>query len=162
MTQAELSKAIELRDAGQVEESRQLLLELCARHPDEGEVHYQCAWSHDRLGLESEAVPFYERALALGLAEEERQGAYLGLGSTYRCLGRYEDSRELLLKARAEFPENRALQAFLALTLYNLGHVPEAMELLLRVTVETTADPRLLRYAPALLFYSDKLDQTWT
>ncbi|WP_246321240.1 tetratricopeptide repeat protein [Paenibacillus germinis] len=40
-----------------------------------------------------EAVPFYKKSLELGLSGEERQGAYLGLGSTYRTLGMYDHSK---------------------------------------------------------------------
>jgi hypothetical protein len=45
------------------------------------------------LRLEAEAVPFYERALnATGLSRDDRHGAFLGLGSTYRVPGRYDRS----------------------------------------------------------------------
>src|SRR5262249_42654728 len=70
----QLSVAIGLRQEGRVEESRELLLKLVAAHPVDPVVNYQCAWSHDALGLEREAVPFYERAIAGGLAGEELAG----------------------------------------------------------------------------------------
>ena len=51
-------------------------------------VQYQAGWVHDYLGLEAEAAPFYERAVALGLAEPDLEGLVLSLGSTYRNVGR--------------------------------------------------------------------------
>ncbi|TCP68322.1 tetratricopeptide repeat protein [Baia soyae] len=56
-------------------------------------LDYVSAWSHDVLCLESEAIPYYERAIELGLSkEDDLEGALLGLGSTYRVLGQYEKS----------------------------------------------------------------------
>ncbi|CAM5255159.1 hypothetical protein SALBM135S_01547 [Streptomyces alboniger] len=59
-----LSEAVALREAGRREEARELLVNLAARFPADEEVAYQTAWVHDTLGLEAEAVPYYERALA--------------------------------------------------------------------------------------------------
>ena len=68
-------------------------LSLAAEFPDDAEVAYQTAWVHDVLGLEAEAVPFYEHALAGdGLSEEDRRGARLGHASTLRTLGRYPEA----------------------------------------------------------------------
>ena len=36
----------------------------------DAEVLYQCAWIHDVMGLETEAVPYYEQAIANGLDGE--------------------------------------------------------------------------------------------
>ncbi|WP_179223733.1 tetratricopeptide repeat protein [Paenibacillus tyrfis] len=77
----ELEAAIQLRESGNFEEARSLLLELLEQHPLNPSIWYQCAWIHDVLELESEAVAYYKKSLELGLKEEERQGAFLGLGS---------------------------------------------------------------------------------
>lgn len=157
----QLTTAIKLRDDGQLEESRQLLLKLVAEHPSDPMLNYQCAWSHDALGLERQAVPFYERALAEGLNGDDRRGALLGLGSTYRALGEYTEAVRVLQQGVAEFPEYRALHVFLAMALYNTGQHAAAMEHLLRTITETSSDPSILSYRRAITFYADKLDQTW-
>ena len=95
-----LAAAVRLRERGELKAARAALLELVAEGSDDAVVHYQTAWAHDVLGLESEAIPFYERALALGLHGEERAGALLGLGSTYRTLGRYDDAERTLRAGR--------------------------------------------------------------
>ena len=157
-----LTEAISLREAGKLEQARTLLLDLVASHPDDPTVYYQCAWAHDALGLEREAVPYYERAIALGLRGDELAGALLGLGSTYRCLGEYHKAIETLRTGAAQFPGQRSFEVFLAMALYNIGAHAEAMEQLLCALAETSADQSLQRYRRAILFYSDKLDQTWT
>jgi tetratricopeptide (TPR) repeat protein len=159
---SQLAEVIRLREAGDLEQARALALELIAAQPDDPTLNYQCAWCHDVLGLEHEAVPFYERAIALGLADEELQGALLGLGSTYRSLGEYQSAIDTLRKGVAQFPEQRSFEVFLAMALYNTGAHTQAIERLLRALAETSADESIQRYRRAILFYSDKLNQIWT
>jgi len=86
----ELDKAIDLRKSGSHKESNELLMKLVQKYPENASINYQCAWSYDLLGEELKAVPFYENAIKLGLPSNELEGAFLGLGSTYRTLGEYE------------------------------------------------------------------------
>ncbi|TKC18799.1 tetratricopeptide repeat protein [Robertmurraya kyonggiensis] len=156
-----LNYAIQLRDDGKNEEWNQVMVELVKEFPRDPQIQYLCAWSYDRLGKETEAVPHYETAIAFGLTGDDLEGAYLGLGSTYRTLGKYEQSKEVIEKGMEVFPHNHALKAFYAMTLYNLSAHEKAIELLLRSLVETTNNVDILRYKKAILFYSDKLDETW-
>jgi tetratricopeptide (TPR) repeat protein len=153
-----LAEAIRLREDGQLEPARSQLLALGTDWPDDAEIAYQTAWVHDRLGLEVDAVPFYEHALASGLAPEHRVGAYVGLGSTYRVLGRYEEARSTLQRGLAEFPGNAAMRTFLAMTHYNLGAAHDGLSLALTVLAETSADPDVQRYRPAIEYYAGHLD----
>nr|WP_216857410.1 tetratricopeptide repeat protein [Paenibacillus tritici] len=157
-----IEAAIALRTSGQAEEARVLLLELLSADDSNAELHYQLAWTHDVLGLEREAVSYYERSLALGLADaEQKAGAMLGLGSTYRTLGEYAASRVILEQGALEFPQRAEFQAFLAMTLHNLGAHTEAMELLLKLLADTSADAGIQEYSKAIMFYADKLEQVW-
>ncbi|MEH7381014.1 tetratricopeptide repeat protein [Bacillus sp. JJ1533] len=156
-----MKTAMELRKEGRLKESNERLLKLVKENPENPQLNYQVAWSFDVLGLESEAVPFYENAIKLGLPDEDLEGALLGLGSTYRTLGEYEKSETTLLKGIELFPENHALKAFYAMALYNLGSYAEAMELLLKSLAGTSSDTSLQRYKRAIEFYADKLDETW-
>jgi tetratricopeptide (TPR) repeat protein len=157
----QIEQAVRLREAKQYEEALQLLVSLYKADPQNPLVNYHCAWTCDALGREGEAVPFYKRAIENGLAGEDLKGALLGLGSTYRCLGQYEESAQVLRQGVQKFPESRQFEAFLALTLYNLGDHASAMELLIRNLAETSKDESIRRYRRALLFYADKLDETW-
>jgi tetratricopeptide (TPR) repeat protein len=149
------------RAEGSFEEAMGLLRLALAEQPDNPAVHYQIAWTHDSLGKEADAAPAYEKAIALGLKGEDLEGAYLGLGSTYRCLGDYRNSDRVFRKARELFPENGALRAFHALTLFNLKRPEAAIETLLKELVQTSGDENIRAYGRALLFYSDKLNQTF-
>jgi tetratricopeptide (TPR) repeat protein len=157
----DLTRAIRLRKEGRAEEARAILLELVAEKPDDPQVRYQCAWIHDSLGREREAVPFYERAIAGGLSGRDLEGALVGLGSTYRSLGEYGRAVETLREGVARFPESRAMEVFLAMALYNVGEHREATESLLRILAETSADRGISAYKEAILFYAGRLDETW-
>lgn len=157
----ELEAAIELREKGQLEKSNEILVNLVKKFPNCPMVNYQCAWSFDALGLEKEAIQYYERAISIGLPDEDMQNALIGLGSTYRVLGDYKKSRDVLEKAIKEFPDNIAMKVFYAMTLYNLNEYSRAMEILLNCLAKTSSDETIKKYRKAIEFYSDKLDQVW-
>jgi len=159
--QKRLSSIIQLRESKKYEEARELLLALNAEFPNDPQVNYQCAWIHDLLGREREAVPFYEKAVETGLSGEDLQGALLGMGSTYRCIGNYPKAKETFERALEIFPDHHEFKVFLAMTLYNFGEYAKAIELLLNSLADTSNDKGILRYQRAIRFYSDKLDETW-
>ena len=150
-----------MREAGNHAEARQLLLALHAEFPNDPQVNYQCAWIHDLLGMEREAIPFYERAIQAGLEGDDLKGALLGMGSTYRCLGEYQKAVDTFQQALDLFPDSQEFNVFLAMAYYNVHEYSKAMELLLNCLVNTSRDEGILRYQRAIRFYSDKLDQTW-
>lgn len=153
---------ITLRKEGKLDEAIALAKELVDREPHSPTAHYQCAWCHDSAGLEREAVPYYEKAIELGLAPaDDLAGALLGLGSTYRTLGQYEKAAATLEKGMQQFPEDRSFPVFLSMACYNLGRHREAMTLLLQNLAETTSDPAISAYKKAILFYANDLDRTW-
>ena len=156
-----LARAVALRESGELEQARELLLELRAELPHDAHVAVQTAWVHDSMGLEEEAALHYEAAIAGDLSDEELRGALLGLGSTYRTLGRDADSERTLRQAIERYPDFRALRAFHAMTAYNLGRPREAVEELLKLLVESTSDPGILRYRRALTAYAEDLDRSW-
>ncbi|TRZ38600.1 hypothetical protein CEQ21_24785 [Niallia circulans] len=157
----ELSAALHARACGDHANSNRLLLDLAQQFPNDASILYQCAWSFDLLGEERKAVFYYEKAIELKLPLNELEGALLGLGSTYRTLGEYEKSRNTFIQGIEKFPQNKAFQAFYAMTLYNLKEHDQAMKLLLTCLVDTTADEQLLNYQKAIRFYADKLDEKW-
>ncbi|MFF2175909.1 tetratricopeptide repeat protein [Lysinibacillus sp. NPDC058147] len=156
-----LQHIITLRENGRLEEANQLMVALVNEEPENGYYQFQCAWTYDSLGKEQEAVPHYEKAIQLGLKPEFLVDAYLGLGSTYRTLGQYEQSKRILEQALSEFPEAEHVKVFYAMTLYNLREHSKAMETLLNTVIHTTNHKGIKNYSKAIKFYSDKLDQTW-
>jgi tetratricopeptide (TPR) repeat protein len=168
MMQERLAEAIQLREAGRAKqdqtilgEARTLLLDLLAAYPDNAEITFQTAVVHDNLGLEGESIPFYLRALEQGLSGPDLERCLLGLGSTYRGLGEYQKAVETLRRGVKEFPNNRALQTFLAMALYNSQQYREAMELVLTNLLETTSDEKLQYFKRGLSYYASHLDEIW-
>ncbi len=166
MKQERLAEAIKLRETGRarqdqamLQEARTLLLDLAADYPDDAEITFQLAVVHDNLGLELASIPFYLQTLAQGLAGPDLERALMGLGSTYRGLGNYQQAEEILRRGMREFPENRAIQVFLAMTLYNLQNYKEAMELTLTNLLETTSDEKLQYFKQPLAYYALHLDE---
>ncbi|WDF05270.1 MULTISPECIES: tetratricopeptide repeat protein [Shouchella] len=127
----------------------------------DGDLHYYLASTYDSKGNEKKAYPHYEKAIELGLDEEELKGAFLGLGSTYRTLGMYEESKSTLEFGLTKFPEDNALKVFYSLTLYNVREHEKAMEVLLTCLLETTQDQNILQYRNALALYSKQLNRIW-
>jgi predicted Zn-dependent protease len=155
------ARAVRLREAGELETARMLFLELRAERPDDPQIAVQTAWVHDSLGFAEEAVGHYEAALAGELSDDERRGAYLGLGSTLRALGRDDDSQRVLGEGIARYPVYRPLRAFLALTEYSRGDARAAVRELVLLLLEATDDASLLRYRRALTAYAEDLDRSW-
>jgi predicted Zn-dependent protease len=154
-------RAVDLRERGELDEARTLLLELRHEFPDDPHVAVQTAWVHDSLGFEEEAVEHYEAAIAGDLTDDELRAALLGLGSTYRTLGRDADSDRIFQAGIERFPDFRPLRVFQAMTAYNLGEPRRAVQQLLEVLLETTSDPQILRYRRSLSAYAEDLDRSW-
>jgi tetratricopeptide (TPR) repeat protein len=156
-----LARAVVLRENGELERARRLLLKLRAELPDDAHVAVQTAWVHDSMGFEEEAVAHYEAAIAGELSDEELRSALLGLGSTYRTLGRDEESDRTFRRGIERFPDFLPLRVFHALTAYNLGRSRESVEQLVKVLLESTSDPAILRYRRSLSAYAEDLDRSW-
>lgn len=167
MMRERVAEAIQLREEGRAKQDEAilgkalaLLLELGAVYPDDAEIVFQTGIAYDNSGLEKEAVPYYERALQLGLSGSDRERCLLGLGSTYRTLGQYRESEKTLRQGMREFPQNRAIQVHLSLTLYYMQEYKEAMELALINLLETTSDEKLQYFKRGLLYYAQHLDDS--
>ena len=156
-----INSALLFREQGELKKSNQLLVQLINGYPEDAYLHYQVAWSFDLLGEEANAVPHYEQAIKLGLEDEDLQGAIIGLGSTYRTLGRYEESKRLLENGLSRFPENGAMKVFYAMALYNLQQHGQAMEVLLKTVANETVNRDIQHYKRAITFYADHLDEVW-
>jgi tetratricopeptide (TPR) repeat protein len=155
-----LEQAIALREGGQLEEARELLLALRAEQPDDAQIALNTAWVHDSLGYEEDAVEHYEAALRGELGDDELRGLYLGLGSTYRTLGRDADAARVFAAGIARYPEFTPLRVFNAMLDYNLGHSREAVRALIEALLES-GDPRIERYRRSLSAYAEDLDRSW-
>jgi len=153
----ELDAIVGARAHGQLREVLPRLQQLDTRHPHVAEINYQLAWTCDVLGRPADALPFYEKAVALGLPDNELAGALLGLGSTLRQLGELERSASVLQTARLQFPDNREFDAFLALTLHADGKTSDALRLALDALCDTSEDQGIRAYQRAIRHAANKL-----
>lgn len=150
-----LKKAIQLRNEQRFVQSREILLGL-TNFTQDPEVLYQCAWTHDAMGMETEAALYYERAIEQGLEGESLRGAYIGLGSTYRCIGEYDKAIATLEAGIAVYPDDDVMKVFLSMAKYNVQSHEEAMKLLLDVAMKTES---VKTYAKAITFYKERLNE---
>jgi tetratricopeptide (TPR) repeat protein len=153
----ELAAIVGARAYGQSAAILPRLRKLDDQHPNVAEINYQLAWSCEVLERAAEAVPYYEKAIALGLPPNELSGALIGLGSTLRTLGQLDRSAEVLRSGQRQFPENPEFAVFLALTLHAQGQAGAALRLALETLCATSEDPGLTAYQRAIRHAAAKL-----
>ncbi|OJE36359.1 hypothetical protein BAQ47_22110 [Bacillus tropicus] len=152
-----LKQAIKLRKEKKYAQSKEILIGL-TNFTRDAEVLYQCAWIHDVMGLETEAMPYYEQAIANGLEGESLCGAYIGLGSTYRCIGEYDKAITVLETGLQQFPDNDVMKVFLSLAKYNVNDYESALKLLLETVVKVE---EVKEFERAISFYKDHLNEVF-
>ena len=133
-----------------------MLLELAEKNPFDAAIIFECAVVHDNLALENEAIPLYEKAIRLGLSDENLELAFLGLGSSYRCVQDFEKSSKVLEEGAKRFPANWGIKTFLAMTYHMQGRHGAAMRLLLQGLSETSTDPSIQYCKTALGHYAEE------
>jgi tetratricopeptide (TPR) repeat protein len=156
----ELDAIVGARAHGQSQEIFPRLTALDERYPNVAEINFQLAWTCDVLDRPAEALPYYEKAIALGLSPNELSGAQLGLGSTLRLLGQLPRSADVLRSGQLQFPDNPEFAIFLTLTLHAQGRQTEALQLALETLCATTEDPGLTAYQRAIRQAAAKLSPT--
>jgi tetratricopeptide (TPR) repeat protein len=146
-----------LRAEGRHEEARKEVVKLIEIVPADAEVLFEAASVHDYLDLEEQAAGYYVAAIEAGLSGDNLRAAYLGLGSTYRLLGRYEESLAALEEGLRQFPGAREFCVFSALTYYKMGRFEEAVSILLQVVADTSDDAGIREYERAIRHYAEEL-----
>jgi tetratricopeptide (TPR) repeat protein len=153
----ELDAIVAARHGGALAQTLPRLRALVAKFPDVAEIHYQIAWTCDANDASADAIPHYEKAIALGLEPESLSGAMLGLGSSLRVAGEFDRSEQVLREGLERFPDHNEFRAFLALTLHDLGRHAEALSIALTALIETADDPGITAYQRALRYYAGEL-----
>lgn len=156
-----IERAKFLRSEDELEESQALLLELLQAYPNDPLVLFEVGGSYDVMGLEPDAIPYYEQAIDAGLDGSALQECLVCLGSSYRVTGQAEEAVDILEKAVERFPDQNSGRVFLALAYYSNDQNEEAVRLLLDLLIKTTSDEDILVYADPLDYYKDNLDEIW-
>lgn len=124
--ESEIARGRALAHSGSTEAAIEHFQRLAVRYPEDAVVHYELASVLDGASLEGEAIPYYRKALHLGLVGSDRAGALLGLGSSLRLVGKSSEAVALLEAAVEEFPGHRPLKAFHAFAQISAGIDTEA------------------------------------
>lgn len=119
------------------------------------------AWFHyggalDYSDREAEAMAAYQRVIDLGLdrlPRENQPRLVIQAGSTLRNLGRLDEARALLEAGARDFPEVRAIPAFLALVEVTAGNARRAVDLLFEALLAAD-DGSVEHYRRALSWYA--------
>ena len=156
-----IEKAIDRRKSGKYEESRELLTTLLSIEAYEAKAHLHIAWSYDNEGKEQEAIFHYESALSGFLSKVERFDALLGLASTLRSMGSYDDALHFFEIILTDYPDSVEALPFYAMCLYNSGRHKESTALLLELLVSTTSSELIKKYQRSILLYAKDLHRMW-
>lgn len=156
MSSVDEARASQMIVAGDLAGARPILVQLCKTNPMSGSLHYRAACVHDGLGLEREALQYYQTAFKFGLKGEELEGAYVGLGSTYRVLGEYAKSIEVLLEGSKKFPNSQCMKIFEAMALHESGRHNLAVAMLLHCVADKPGDPSVAIYRRAIQQYASE------
>lgn len=157
----ELKAAFEMRSSGNLVESNRLLKELLSQNPDDALLHYECAWNHEILLQEEEAIQFYGRAIELGLSGKEGVNAYAQLGSMYRLHGRLKESEEILMEGMMKFWESgncSVLKTLYAFTMYKMKKPGEAMRWMTEALLDSAAEEGIVNNRRMLQYLGSNLD----
>ncbi len=146
----ELNAIIGARHGGQVASVLSQLQDLDLRYPHIAEIQYQLAWTLESMGRYAESAVRYDNAISFGLPPNELSGAWIGLSSSLRQTGNPKQAVDILRRARSQFPENREIDAFLALALHAAGQHDEAIVTALTVLIETSEDVGVTAYQRSL------------
>lgn len=156
-----IQKIKSFRQEGQSDQAFDAVQIAIAQFPNSPDLHYLAGIICDSSRTEAEAVLFYVRALELCLKGQDRRNALLGLASTYRSLGKYEESKKTFEVGIKDFPDYRPYHVFLALTEFNLKKSDLSVQYLLEQLIETTSDQEIRSYERALKFYSTRLNEVF-
>ena len=105
------------------------ITQLIKKHPALPEVNHVAAMCSSRAGDPDRALYFAQRAASLEPTNAAYQQTH---GSLLVQSGKYLDAIEPLEIARTNNPDDRALEAVLAVAYYQTGRIAEAKQLLLR------------------------------
>lgn len=156
-----LKTALEIRRSGNLKESNILLNELVSEYPDHALLHYECAWSHDIMSQEEEAIHFYEQALELGLSGLEAVNAYARIGLMYRLRGRLADSEKILMTGISKYWDaegNGLLKALYAFTMYDMKKTGDAIRWMTEALLASSVDQGIMNNRKMLQYLGSNMD----
>ena len=121
---ANFKKAIDLTQAGQLDQAEAAYKEIVVKHPSVAEVHYNLGYVYSQKKDWPAAEAAYLKAIEIRPAYGE---AYTALSRVYRESGQAAKATEILAKAAAENQGDPKVQFGVAVDLLNSGKGEEAV-----------------------------------
>ncbi len=146
----QLREIFDARDRKNMQPTIEAFLAVLAEHPDDAAVLYDVGGSYDTAGEEETALGYYERAMSAGLEGDILRRCLLQYGSTFRALGRFDESLAALDRALELFPESPSVRMWHALSLHAAGRSDAAVAELMELTIDEVRTPDLVRYEAAV------------
>ncbi|WP_221030319.1 tetratricopeptide repeat protein [Actomonas aquatica] len=135
-----LDTIVSARHGGQTSALLTQLKQLDTTYPNVAEISFQIAWTLDSMGRDEQALPHFERAIALGLSPNEQSNALIALAICQRNLGQTAAAAATLESGQAQFPDQAEFDAYLALLRHDQGRHTEALQLALTTLLDTSED----------------------
>jgi len=126
------------------------LATLRRRYPRVAAVWLESAFALDRLGREEQAIPFYDRAIRMGLDGNSLRDALICLGSSLRTVGRAQDAVRRFQQARKRFPNDVVVELFLALGYHDTQQATDALRLTALACLRESGSSGLAPFRDAL------------
>lgn len=156
MLEQRLEDVRALSNAGEAQAAHDLALELAKSFQADVRVQLAAAYACDRLGHETDSITYYERALKIGIPENELTKFAVCYGSALRNAGRLEEAVTWLSRAARQYPDRPVVLAFLALAYFSDGQAEQAFVALLDAALRDNPEG-FEGYARALREYRDEL-----
>lgn len=121
---AELTHALGLEKAGQIDQARSLYLQVLARQPDSLPAAYLLGLLYHRAGHPDQALPLLQQVQSIYPADAD---LLLALGDSLRSQGEATKGLELLVRAAALKPHSAPLQISLGRALTDLTRLEDAI-----------------------------------
>lgn len=154
-----IDEVIELRSKKEYIKAKEKMENILSKDPNNAYYNYQMAWCLDNLGLEHEAIHYFHKSINNNLELIYLKDAYIGLGSTYRSIGKYKEAEHILNEGLTKFDDSPVLKIFLAITQYNMNNNQKSVSLLIDTLLTNVENTEIHEYKNALKFYNENLDK---
>lgn len=154
-----IDEVIELRSKKEYIKAKEKMENILSKDPNNAYYNYQMAWCLDNLGLEHEAIHYYHKSINNNLELIYLKDAYIGLGSTYRSIGKYKEAEHILYEGLTKYDDSPVLKIFLAITQYNMNNNQKSVSLLIDTLLTNVENTEIHEYKNALKFYNENLDK---
>jgi tetratricopeptide (TPR) repeat protein len=154
--QKSFAQAIELTNAGKLDEAAAIYTAEIAKNPSIPQLHHNLGLIHQRKGDYAAAEASLRAAIA---AREDYVEAYVALSNMFLAAGDAGKGLEEAQALAAKFPESPRGHFQIGNVLFNTGRAAEAVEPLKKAEALGETDPELLFQLGSATFQASKMDE---